>query len=277
MGEVGGGHGWFSNDGKAVLAFARFSLYSPIRLVLFSPSAMPKLSLVAAEAERLLGRLPEARRLALQQELVDLCEARWHELRGPEPSTPLAHALWSITPPLVELFADLYTAGDARLDDVLRDHRPAWGLALLGLAEIGRGDAEGARLVHEPMMVFESETAGARLASRMAALLSGRQKELPWHRHAPQPPLWKALALIAAHTRRCDLKAVVEAIRLLADPHTSDEALKALRNALDETGIRFLGADDGRIRFAHHGHEHKPVTTRQVGDTLLEIRQARLG
>lgn len=238
---------------------------------------MPKLSLIAAEAERLLGRLPGPRRLALQQDLVGLCEARWHELRGAEPKTPLAHVLWSVTPPLADLFADLYSAGDARLDAVLQGHRPGWGMALLALAEIGHGNAEGARLAHEPMMVFETEQAGMQFAARMAALLHGQPEAALLPKHAQPPPLWKALAAIAAHTGRSDLKAVVEVIRLLADPVTSDEALKRLRNALDEVGIRFLGIDDDHVRYMQHGHEHKPVTLHDVGDSLLEIRQMRLG
>jgi hypothetical protein len=237
---------------------------------------MPKLSLIAAEAERLLGRMREPKRLALQQALTDLCETRWHELRGREPETPLAHALWSTTPPLADLFADLYAAGDARLDDVLQGHKPGWGMALLAMAEIGRGDAEGARLAHEPMMVFESEKAGAQLAAQMSAALNGRLEFPPLHKHAAGLPLGKALAVIAAHTGRSDLKAVVEVIRLLADPATSDPALKALRNALDEVGIRFTGIDDNHVRYTQHGREHKPVTLHDVADSLLEIRQKRL-
>jgi hypothetical protein len=238
---------------------------------------MPKLSLIAAEAERLLGRMHEPKRLALQQDLIDLCEERWHELRGPEPTSPLAYALWSTTPPLADLFAEMYTSSDARLDDVLQGHRPGWGMALVALAEIGRGDAEGARRAHEPMMVFESEKAGAQLAARMAALLQGRLEAPPLHKHSSQPPLWKAMVVIAAHIKRCDLKAVIEAIRFLADPATSDPALKELRNALDEKGIRFLGVYDSHILYSQHGREHKPATVNQLGDTLFVIRQMLLG
>lgn len=51
---------------------------------------MPKLSLIVTEAERLIRRLPEPKRRALQQALADLCETRWRELSGPEPATTLA-------------------------------------------------------------------------------------------------------------------------------------------------------------------------------------------
>lgn len=243
---------------------------------------MPKLSLIVTEAERLIGRLPEPKQRALQQALTDLCEARWREMRGPEPSTTLAHALWSVAPPLADLFADLYAASDPRLDHVLQGHKPALGLALLTLAEIERGDAEGARLAHETMMVFESAEAGAHYAERIAAALRGQLEELPVHRHASRPPLWKSLAVIAAHTGRCDLKAIIQVIRLLAaapppSGQPADEALERLRNELCDLGIRFLGIDDHHIRYEQHEHERKPASVRQLGDILIEIRQARLG
>jgi hypothetical protein len=196
--------------------------------------------------------------------------------RGAQPSTPLAYALWSVTPRLADLFADLYTARDARLADALQGYRPGWGLALLALAEIGRGNAEGARLAHEPMMAFESEAAGAQLAARMAARLHGPEAA-SLHQHGHEPPLWKALALIAAHCGRCDLKAVLEVIRLLADPSTADPTLQELRNALDAAGIHFLSIDDAHVCYTQHGHAHKPESIKELGDMLLEIRQMRLG
>jgi hypothetical protein len=242
---------------------------------------MPKLSLIATEAELRIGRLPEPKRRALQQALADLCEARWRELRGPEPATVLAHTLWRVTPPLADLFVEMYAAGDPRLDRVLQGHKPALGLALLVLEEIGRGDAEGVRFAHEPMMVFESAEAAAHYAECIAAALHGQLEPLPLHRHTSQPPLWKALAVVAAHTGRCDLKATTEVIRLLAaEPAPaglpSDEALERLRSALHDLGVHFLGIDENQIRYEQHGHAHKPVSLKQLGDALIEIRQAQL-
>lgn len=255
--------------------FSRYAQISPTSIFI---AAMSKLSQIAFEAERLVGRMQETRRLALQQELVDLCEARWLALRGPQPTTPLAYALWSITPPLADLFADLHTSGDAQLEKVLGGHRPAWGLALLALAEIARGNAEGARLAHEPMMAFESAAAGALLAGRMAAFLRG---ELTWpasHKHPQQPPLRTALAVIAIRTGRCDLEAVLEVIRLLAaSKDSADAALEQLREALGAAGVSFLAVEDGQVRFARHGHEHKPATTGQIAEMLIDIRQKRIG
>src|SRR5574340_858805 len=184
---------------------------------------MPKLSLIAAEAKRLIGKLPEPRQRARQQVLTDLCEAHWREMRGPEPETTLAH---------------------------------------------------------EPMMLFESAEAGAIYAERVAAALRGQLEAVPLHPHASRPPLWKALAVVAAHTGRCDLKAVIEVIRLLAvapaSGQPSDEALERLRNALGDFGIRFLGIDDHHVRYEQHHQEHKPANLRQVCDMLVEIRQAWL-
>lgn len=242
---------------------------------------MPKLSLIVTEAELLIGHLPEPKRRALQQVLADLCETRWRELRGPEPATTLAHALWSMTPPLADLFVEMYAAGDSRLDHALQGHKPALGLALLVLEEIGRGDAEGTRFAHEPMMVFESAEAATRYAESIAAALHGQLEALPLHRHTSQPPLWKALAVVAAHTGRCDLKAISEVIRLLAAGpapagQPSDEALERLRNALLDLGVRFLGIDGNQIRYEQHGHAHKPVSVKQLGDSLIKIRQAQL-
>lgn len=239
---------------------------------------MTKLSQIAFEAERLLGHMHESRRLSLQRELIDLCESHWQELRGPEPGTPLAYAVWSITPPLADLFADLYTAGDARLGEVLLGHRPAWGLALLVLAEIARGNAEGAQIAHEPMMACESETAGKHYMARMADLLRGGRPPPAPHKHAQLPPLQKALVAIASFCGRGDFEAALEAVRLLAASRdSSDAALEELRSMLEEIGISFVTAEDGLVRYTQRGHAHKAATFGEIGDALLEIRRNRLG
>ncbi len=240
---------------------------------------MPELSLIASEAEHLIGRLPEEKRRAAAQAVSHACEAHWAALRGPEPETPLAHALWAATPPLADLFVDLHAEASPELARALQGHGAAWGLALLALDEIERGDAEGARLAFEPMMVFQSETAAGPYAEHIAAALRGALPPLPLHRHTSQAPLWKALALIGAHTGRHDLLATLSVIGLLAAPPSPagpDEALERLRGALQEQGIRFLGIDDHHISYEQHGHAHKPANTRQLEEMLLEIRQAWL-
>ena len=239
---------------------------------------MPKLSLIEAEAERLVGRLPEPRQRVLQMKLVKLCEERWGEIRGPEPRMPLAHVLWSATPPLADLFADLYAAGDPRLDEVFEGHKTELGLALLVLAEIELGDAEGVRLAHELMMIFESTELDAQYAERIAGILRGQMDTRSIPRQLMRQPLWKGLAVIVAHTKRWDLKAMVSVIRLLgAKPVVLDDTLQQLRKELEEIGMRFLNVDGNHILFEQHGHEHKPVSINQLGEALFLIRQAALG
>lgn len=239
---------------------------------------MPKLSHIESEAERLLGRIPEARRRALQQALVALCDAHWPEMRGAEPATPLAHALWSVAPPRADLLADLVAAGDDRLL-ALVGRKAAQGFALLVRGEIECGNAEGVRLAHEPMMLFDSPAAGALYAAGVAASLRSGGAALHAHAHAEKPPLWKALASIAAQTGRFDLQAVVSVIGVLASRHAVNDAvdteLEALRNMLAETGVQFLGIDDDHVQVSVHGRAHPPVHVRQLGEMLDEIRQGR--
>lgn len=243
---------------------------------------MPKLSLIESEAARLVGRVPEPRRRALQQMLNDLCDAHWPEIRAPEPAATLAHALWSTAPPRADLLADLVAAGDGRLEALLPNRKAAQAFALLALAEIERGDAEGARLAHEPMMLFDSPLAGKRYTESVAAALRGEGGTQRVHPHSARPALWKALACLAAQTGRCDLGAVLCVIGLLVAPpaaeQPADDALEQLRGKVGEAGVQFLGIDDAHnIRFAVHGHEHQPVSARQLGEMLGEIRQAWLG
>jgi dihydroxyacetone kinase-like predicted kinase len=54
------------------------------------------------------------------------------------------------------------------------------------------------------------------------------------------------------------------------------EALEQLRNKLDETGVRFLSIDDHHIQLEVHGHAHQPVSAKQLGEILGEIRHAWL-
>jgi hypothetical protein len=240
---------------------------------------MPKLSLIESEARRLLRRVPEADRRALQQALIDLCEAHWPEMRGPEPATPFAHALWSVAPPCADLLADLVAATDGRLQALLGE-KPAQAFALLALAEIERGNLEGIRLAHAPMMLFDTPAAGARYAEGVAAALRGGATALHEHPHAGRPPLWKALAAMVAQGGRCDLAALLCVIGvLLARPaaeEPADAALEALRGKLGATAVRFLPIDDGHVRYAVHGEAHPPVSARQLGEMLGEIRQAWL-
>lgn len=239
---------------------------------------MPSLSLIANEAHHLLKSLKEAQRREMQEELAALCEVHWRKIRGDQPSTILAQALWSITPPWSDLLLDLYFDGDARLFHLMPKSRLSNTLALLVLAEIERGNEMGVYLAHEPMMAFEETAPSTGWLKRIASLLRGTLTPPLLHHHDRHDTLWKALALIAEKTHRLDLPAIMETITLLATPEdksvpTWDNALEALRNEILEAGIRFLGIENDHVQFELHGHPHKPARTRQLGEMLLEIRQ----
>ncbi|MDV6343985.1 hypothetical protein [Nitrosomonas sp. Is37] len=239
---------------------------------------MTSLSLIETEAQELVKRLPEPHCLALQVALVELCEAHWHTLRGPQPTTRLAQTLWLTTPPLADLLIDLYAISDTRLNDVLPRYDLARGLALLVLAEIQRGDEFGIHIAHEPMKAFETVSPPASWLNHITSLLHGTLDAHPLHHHERHDALWKALAVIASHTKRLDLPAVLQIIYLLiespAQPAvTTDAALEKLRHDVEDAGIRFLKIENDSIYFEQHHHIHKPVRTRQLGELLLEIRQ----
>lgn len=239
---------------------------------------MVSLSLIETEAQELLKRVPEARRRILQCALVDLCEAHWHTLRGVQPPTRLAQLLWSTTPPLADLLIDLYTTGDTKLNDLLPGHDLAKGLALLVLAEIQAGNEFGVHIAHEPMKAFETTLPPTSWLNRIAALLRGTLQAPRPHHHDRHDSLWKALAVMASHTKRLDLPAILEVIRLLIGPMeqsvaAAEAALEKLRHDVTETGIRFLTIEHDLIHFEQHHHAHKPVRRRQLGEQLMEIRQ----
>jgi hypothetical protein len=239
---------------------------------------MTSLSLIATEAQELVKQLPEAQRQALQDALVELCEAHWQILRGPQPTTRLAQTLWLITPPLADLLIDLYTTGDTRLNDVLPCYDLARELALLVLAEIQHGNEFGVQIAHEPMKAFETVSPPVAWLNRIAALLRGTLDAPPPHHHERHDALWKALAVITSHTRRLDLPAVLQVVYYLTESPVqsdgaSDAALEKLRHDVEDIGIHFLKIKNNLIHFEQHHHPHKPVRTRQLGELLLEIRQ----
>jgi hypothetical protein len=239
---------------------------------------MTKLSHIASEARRQVGKVAESKLQTLQDALTTLCEDYWQDLRGPEPGSPMAHALWSATPPLSDLYMDIYGAEDTRLDEVLEKLTPSRGLAALVLAEVERGDMEGVHIAYETMMSLESPEVAQAYAEQIASVLRGKLESKKLPRNAKREPLCKAIAVLIDHAGRLDLKAITECIRLLAtEQNAPDEALEQLRTDLDETGIQFKSIKDDQIRFDLHGRERKPVRLNRILDTLLEIRQVRLG
>ncbi|NIQ11099.1 MAG: hypothetical protein GWO23_16160, partial [Gammaproteobacteria bacterium] len=99
---------------------------------------------------------------------------------------PLARALWSVTPPLVDLLLDLYAENDARLNEFFSPGHLSRGLALLVMAEIERGNEAGVHIAHEPMMAFEGASPPAALLERIADLLRGTLEPPLLHRHDKQ-------------------------------------------------------------------------------------------
>jgi len=242
---------------------------------------MTKLSFVADQARRVIGRVSEARLLARGDAMRALCEAHWLELRGPEPPARLAKTLWSARPALVDLFLALYAAGDPRLAGILGRLSPARGLALLVLAEIERGEAEEARGAYEAMMLFEPPGVGDAYARRVAERLQGHgARAHVWHRHSSRPAIWKALAAIAAETRRCDQNAVIATIELLARLQAGateagdDGSTMRLLETLASLRVTFLGFEQDEVRYRVRGTERKPVPRSRLAELLREVGQA---
>lgn len=233
---------------------------------------MESLAAIAAEAARVGGRLPEARRRALQERLIALCQRHWEELRGPEPATPLAHALWSTAPPAADLVADLLAKGNGRVSAAAEGLSEAQVFALLADWALAHNDPDAAHAAYAPMMLFATPGAGGVYVKRVASLLRGELALREPHRHAPLPPVTRALALIAAATGRCDAAAVRETLRLLTDATVSDPAVSALRARLAAAGVRLVGLEDGDVQFEQRGHPHGRLTGHQLSEALAQLR-----
>lgn len=213
----------------------------------------------------------------MQKKIASLCRQRWLEIRGEEPEDRLAHAMWLICPPIGDLFLDLYMSRDPRLEELLSGISPGRGLALLALEEAEEGEAEEMRIIHEPLMLFESESIGRIYAEKVSSLLRGEISFPASHPHASRPPLFKAISLIARRTARCDPPAAIAALGLLcAHPLPVEDGLEKLRKELSGKGFLFLGVDDGHVRYLLRGREKKPVSKRQIAEILSEIRSAWL-
>lgn len=126
------------------------------------------------------------------------------------------------------------------MNEVLLGRDLARGLALLVLAEIQCGNEAGVHIAHEPMKAFETVPPTSWF-NRIAALLRGNLDAPHLHHFSQHDALWKSLTMIAAHTKRLDLPAMLEVIRLLTVPADqsvvpADAALETLRHDADKTG-----------------------------------------
>jgi len=239
-----------------------------------------KLSILETEARRVLGRRLRRGVQALQESLVGLCQEHWPEIRGPQPQTTLARAVWEIRPPLAELFVHLYAAQDPRLATALDRLTPAQALGLLVLSELEHGDAEGARTAHEAMMLFESQAgrdAHTRaVVAKLGAYGRGFASRLI---HARRPPLWRAVAAVAAHIARHDSPALREAARVLAQAQAApaglsgDHELGPLLQTLRSLSVVFRGLDGTRLLYSVRGEEQGALTAKRLADMLAQIQE----
>ncbi|WP_036249456.1 hypothetical protein [Methylobacter sp. BBA5.1] len=240
---------------------------------------MTKLSFIESEARRNLGRMPAQKLEALQRNLIALCEKHWSAIRGSEPASGLARALWAVNPHCADLIVDLYGDFDPGFSDTVGHLQPTKVLAALVLAEIERGDAEGARLAHEAMMLFESPQAREiHVESVRSRLRGARSERESRHKHEHHDAFFKILSLLARQTGRCDLQAMVVAVEYLAAIQAHPEAIAGdpevmrILEFLQDMGLDFQGIEEGRIHYTVRGVPKKPVSGKRLEDMLAQIR-----
>ncbi|WAK00483.1 hypothetical protein [Methylobacter sp. YRD-M1] len=240
---------------------------------------MTKLSFIASEARRHLGRMPEQALMALQRALINLCENHWLDIRGPEPASGLARAIWTVNPHCADLVVDLYGCSEPKLTEAIGYLPPTKALAALVLAEIERGDAEGARLAYEAMMLFESPQARDIHTDSVRSRLRGIKTEHGrWHKHAHHDPLFRAVAMISEQIGRSDFQAMIVAIEYLAAIQASpvtrvddQEALQILE-FLRDMDLVFQRVEEGRIHYTVRGESKKPISGKRLEEMLAQIR-----
>ncbi|MDD5412928.1 MAG: hypothetical protein PHF31_16240 [Methylobacter sp.] len=240
---------------------------------------MTKLSFIAIEARRHLGRIPEQGLEDLQRTLIKLCENHWSDIRGPEPSSGLARAMWAVTPHFADLLVDLYGDSGPRSSEAIWYLPPTKVLAALVLAEIERGDAEGARLAHEAMMLFETPQAREIHIDSVRSRLRGiRPERGRWHKHVHHDPFFRFLAMISEQTGRCDFEAMTVAVEYLtaiqANPvaREGDQEEKRILEFLRDIDLVFQGFEEGRIHYTLRGESKKPISGKRLEEILAQIR-----
>jgi len=240
---------------------------------------MTKLSFIEIEARRHLARIPERELEALQRTLIKLCENHWSVIRGPEPASGLARAMWAVRPHFADLVVDLYGAPDPGFYEAVCYFPPTKVLAALVLAEIERGDAEGVRLTHEAMMLFETPEAREIHTNAVRSRLRGvRPEHGRWRKHAHHDPIFRSLAMISGQTGRCDFQAIVVAVEYLTAIQASpvaregDQEVMRILEFLRELDLVFQGFEEGRIHYTLRGVSKKPVSGKHLEEMLAQIR-----
>ncbi|MEY5097386.1 MAG: hypothetical protein RJA36_105 [Pseudomonadota bacterium] len=241
---------------------------------------MTPLSMIADAARRTLGHLPQARQEPLKAALVESCLAHWPAMRGAMPGHPLARALWEVSPHLCLLFMHQWDQSDPSLLERLEHLSPERALALLALAEIERGDPDGAASACEAMRLFGSPAA-RELHVRAVLDAFGRPEADDWLRHSHHPPLWRGVAELALRSGRWDGRAVMEGLRQVAQAQSSpggasdDPDMAHVLERLARFGLRFQVLEDKALAWSAHGKEPQPLSFRQVCEILAEARQQR--
>ena len=240
---------------------------------------MTKLSFIESEARRHLGRISEQELETLQRTLIKLCENHWSDIRGPEPVSGLARVMWTVNPHCADLIVDLYGYSDSSFTEAIGYLPPTKALAVLVLAEIERGDAEGARLAHEAMMLFESPQARDIHTDSVRSRLRGTKTEHGrWHKHVHHAPLFRAVAMISEQTGRSDFQAMVMAIEYLTAIQTnpaasvSDQEVLRILEFLRDMDLVFQGFEEGRIHYTVRGEPKKPIFGKRLEEMLAQIR-----
>jgi hypothetical protein len=238
-----------------------------------------KLSFIEIEARRHLARIPKQELEALQRTLIKLCENHWLDIRGPEPASGLARAMWAVNPHLVDLIVDLYGDFDPRFSEAICYLPPTKVLAALVLAEIERGDAEGTRLAHEAMMLFETPQAREIYTDSVRSRLRGVRPECGrWHKHAHHDPFFRSLAMISEQTGRCDFQAMAMAVEYLTAIQASpvaregDKEVERILEFLRDIDLVFQGFEEGRIHYTLRGVSKKPISGKRLEEMLAQIR-----
>jgi hypothetical protein len=240
---------------------------------------MTKLSFIESEARRHLRRISKQNLEPLQQTLIKLCENHWLDIRGPEPVSGLARAMWAVTPHFADLIVDLYGDSDRRFSEAISYFPPTKVLAALVLAEIERGDAEGARLAYEATMLFETPQARDIHTDSVRSQLRGvRPERVRWHKHAHHDPFFRALVMISEQTGRSDSQAMAVAVEYLtaiqASPvaRVGDQEVKRILEFLRDVDLIFQGFEEGRIHYTLRGVSKKPISGKRLEEMLAQIR-----
>lgn len=240
---------------------------------------MTKLSFIESEARKRLGRISEQELGNLQRTLIKLGGKHWANIRGPEPASGLTRALWAVEPHLADLIVDLYGNSDPGFFEAVCHFPETKVLAALVLAEIEQGDAEGARLAHEAMMLFETPQARDIYADSIRSILRGAKPDLgKWHKHEHRDPLFRSVVMISEQTGRYDFQALAVAVEYLSaiqgspDVGEGEKEVKRILEFLRDVGLVFQGFEEGRIRYTLRGDAKKPISRKRLEEMLAEIR-----